>query len=395
MALNNVVNGWDRASYAWPSGSEPTSVVNRSAAGLALITMDTGPAASLGVIRDSPDRATGRTVRNQWLEGRVAPIPWTVVGSVKKRAAVDSASIEAVLLKAAGLVATTNAGTSVVLSYDSAPIDGGAFVPADLQRIIGTAPAASESEVLRGCAVQTLTIEGGDKELRYTFEGTALSKESQGTIETLTVDSSATTISLGSAAAARAAGVGYYQCESEIIRVTAVDYATGDLTVVRAQMSTSAASHTSKPAYPLRAPPTYATTPITEAMTTNVEIAGVSLRATSWRAKLQTGMEALPGETGSKFSQGHLARRTDMAIEIAVIAKGEDLKLIQRAAQRDTVAVKLEQGTVAGGKFALSAPYCELDMPTLTEPENGPAEFALTFRCRENSGNDMFTITLT
>jgi hypothetical protein len=34
-------------------------------------------------------------------------------------------------------------------------------------------------------------------------------------------------------------------------------------------------------------------------------------------------------------------------------------------------------------------------MPTLTEPENGPSEFALTFRIRENSGNDMFAITLT
>lgn len=395
MALQNVVNGWDRASYAWANGSEPASTAAFSAAGLALITMDTGPAAALGAIRDMPDRAAGRSMRSNWIEGRVAPIPFSVVAAVKQRSAIDASPVELALLKACGFTVTTNASTSVVLGYNSAPIDGGSFVAADLARIIGSSPAASEAEVLRKCCVRTLTIEGGDKELRYTFAGEALSKESRATIETLTVDGSSTTISLGSAAAARAAGVGYYICESEIFKVTAVNYATGDLTVVRGALSSSAAAHSSKPAYPYRAVPTYATTPIAESLTTNVEIAGVAMRATSWRAVIQTGMEALPGETGSKFSQGFLSRRVDPTIEVAVIAKGDDLKLIQRAAQRDTVTVKLEQGTVAGGRFSLLASYCELDMPTLTEPENGPSEFALTFRLRENTGNDMLSIVLT
>lgn len=396
MALNKVLNGWDRASYAWPNGSEPSSVANYSAAGLAFITMDTGPAGILGVIRDLPDRAIGRSMRSGWIEGRFAPVPFNLVACVKQRSAVDAAPIEQVLLKAAGLTVTVNAGVSVTLGYNSAPIDAGTFVPADVQRILGSSPAAVEMELLRKCCVKTLTIEGGDKELRYTFAGEALSKETQGTIETLTVaDGVTTTINLGSASAARAVGLGWYQCESEIIKVTAINTGTGALTVLRAQLGTTGAAHSAKPAYPLRAAPTYATTPIAESLTTNCEIAGVPVRVTSWKFTLQTGIEPLPGETGSKFSQGFLSRRVDPTLEVAIIAKGEDLKLIQQAALRDLVTAKVEQGTSVGGKFSLLCSYCEIDMPTFSEPENGPSEVALSFRIRENSGNDMFAITLT
>ena len=92
---SNVINGWDRrASIVSESVlgelPAPANVAAYAATFLSLITLDAG-AVETGAIRPKQDRGLGNAMQDGWVEGRVEPMPFSVITSLKTRADADDA----------------------------------------------------------------------------------------------------------------------------------------------------------------------------------------------------------------------------------------------------------------------------------------------------------------
>ena len=401
MSLNPI-NGWNQTVFVVPEATigttpAPASVGAYAALAVEAIDCDLGPAES-GVIRSKQDRHLGRGMQNGFVEGRVAPAAFSLNASLKSRTAVDTVPHLAGLFEAAGLVTTVNGATSYVLSPSATPIESGDFVPVTLRRVLGSGDADRELETLAGCVVRQVSISGGDTEVMLGFQGVGRGpKYTQGGLDAVTLSDGVGTALTVTAAESYALAVGYYQCEAEIIFVSAVAYGSTSATIARAQLGSTGAAHAAKSFRPyIPAGIAFTGAPISEALTTNVSVGGVALRATSWNWTLQTGLDLLPGETGAKYSQGAKYGRYDLAIAVNILAKGDDIRLLNRATQRALVAVSLSQGTAAGGVITLASTYCEVVSPAVSAPANDVAAAQLQFRVRDDgTGSNAFAVTLT
>ncbi len=392
---SNPLNGWDRRLAVYSQGASITNAASYAALFRSVIGVDIGPAES-GVIRAKQDRGLGRAMQDDWVEGRVQPIPWNVVTSLKSRSANDASPLELALYKAAGLKVTTTASTSVAFTPSATPIETGDFAFAELVRLLGSGDADIAFEKLVGCVVREVAFEGGDKEVQATFTGVGKQKYTGGGLDSVTLASGVVTTLTTTAAESYALGAGYYLCESEVILVSPTWSGTSH-NITRAQLGTTGAAHTAKPLKPyIPAGIAYTGAPVPESLTTTVTLDGIALRCTSWKFNIQTGMDLLPGETGSKYSQGAMCKRTEVTASLSVIVKGDDVRWLNKATARKTCALSIVQGTTAGGIITLAAPYTEVVAPPISEPDNGPSEVQLQLRVRDNgSGNNSFSLTLT
>ena len=396
-----VVNGWDRrlsvvSETTFGTTPTPANVAAYAAQMLSVVSVDMGVAES-GVIRPKQDRGLGREMQDGWVEGRVEPIPFNVQTSLKTRAAVDTTPQEDPFYKAAGFTRTTNASTSVVYTMGATPLETGDFASMTLQRFLGSGDANIERETMRGCVVREVTLEGGDKEVRATFAGVGIGKSASGSIDSVTLASGVVTTMATSVDEAYRLAPGYYLCESEIILLTAVDLTGAAHTITRGALGSTAAAHSAKAFKPyIPTGISYTGSPISESLTTGVTLDGNALRCTSWKMSVTTGMDLLPGETGSKYTQGAYEKRNDVTVSLNCILKGNDISLLNKSTQRKTVTLSIVQGTAAGGVVTIAAPYCEIVVPPVSEPENGPSEVVINLRVRGNgSGNNSLSISLT
>lgn len=358
-----------------------------AAAGLEVINLDMGPI-ELGAIRPKRDRPWGRTNQSAFIEGRVEPIEFSLETSIKKRAAATTVAKEAVLYRAGGLIETVG-GSSVGYTLSLAPV-----VPSlSILRALG-APAL-ESELGRGGIVKSLEWSGGDAELLLKAAGAFVAKRAAGSVASITLaDGSGTTLTVTSDEAYRLS-LGYYLCESEILEVTAINYTSGELTLERAQLSSSGAAHAAKPLYPYCPALTATDDPISEADLT-VTLDGDSYRCTKFVVTLSTGVDHLPAEAGSKYRQGLKVIRCEAKASLSLVLKGEDLMLLGKCTQKKNVAAVITCGTGAGGIVAFSLPYAELDAFTVPAPADDVSAVDLTLRCRDSedsAGNDVLTVT--
>lgn len=398
---SNLLNGWDRrlrlvSEATFGTTPAPANVAAYAAQMVSVVTVDTGPAES-GVIRPKQDRGQGRAMQDGWVEGRVEPIPFSIQTSLKSRAAVDTVPQEDPLFAAAGLKRTVNASTSVVYGPSATPVETGDFKGLSLERFLGSGDAEIVRELLRGGIVREIVIEGGDKEVRITVSGVAIGKQVAGGVDSITLANGSGTTLATSADEAYQLAPGYYICESEIIQVTAVDLTGSAHTIARGALGSTGAAHSAKPLKPyIPTGISYTGSPISEALTTGVTLDGNPLRVVSWRIAITTGMDAIPGETGSKYSQGAYEKRTDIVYTLNCMPKGNDVRLANKSTQRKTVAVSITQGTAAGGVFTAASSYCEVVTPSFSEGENAASESTITLRARDNgTGNNSFSITLT
>lgn len=400
MAQTQKVNGWDARYFAATEatfGTEPTPANEAAYAALAIeaISAQLGPSGNVGVVRPKQDRSLGRGMQSGFVEGRVEAIPFELQTSVKSRGDADDAPKELALYKAAGLKVTTNSSTSVVLSCVASPQQSGDFASATLRRTLGARDSAYESEALSGCAVRTLKWEGGDKEVILTASGAGVSKASNGALESITVLIGATSLTISAEESYRLRP-GYYLCESEAILVTACTAGGTSATITRGVLGTSAAGHTTKPLFPLV--PTgiaYSGSPIPET-TCTVTIGGVTIRAMAWSVEFTTGLDMLPGETGSASIQGIKTARYEVKPSIKVALSGDDVAMLGKVTARTNVAVTISQGSGAGGVISFSMPYCEIEPISVPDTAGDISIVDISLRVRDDSaGNNAITITLT
>ncbi len=386
---NEPVLGWDQRVLLVKEATFGTVPDPAGAQALEVVSLDMGPVEQ-GFTRAKKDKTQGRGMTSAFVEGRKQPIPFSLETSVKSRAAADTVPKESDIYEAAGFTETVNSSTSVVYTTTATPTPNTLAI----RSVLGTGTAANEAEQGRGGVVKQLAFSGGDTELMLKVSGAFAGKYWLGQSTGTVANGSDLTIALGTAAHAYRFGVGYYQIESEIVYVSAVNYSTGDLTVTRAQLSSSGAAHSAAAIYPYIPSLTLAGSPISEANVT-VTLDGTATRCTKFDLTIDTGIDHLPAESGSSYVQGAKATRMNAKLNVEMVLTREQVAWIGKANQRKAIAVTIACGTGAGGIVTFSLPYCEVEPFNVPAPANDITLVRIPFRCRDSSGNDMFSFTLT
>lgn len=379
------VNAWDARLWVTAESNSALGTATTPSATDALeyVTSNLGPN-ELGVIRPQRDRSLDRAMANAYVEGRVQPIPWTIETSVKSRSSATAAPRELQLYRAAGLACAAG-GSNYVVSINNDPMNtSGAFNPITIARLMGQLGATGtvyEGERLRGGLVKSLVWSGGDKELTLVASGVAQRKDHMGYLSSITLDNSQTTYTFADDETGRRFGLGWYIIGSEIIQVTAMDYSTYTMTFLRAQLSTSAASHTAVPMVPYMPAPSVSGSPISEGTTCTCTLDSQAIRVLGWQISFNSGMDASPGETGSKYFQTVTQKRTSATVTLRAMLRRETISLLGKSTGKKTpLALSLVQGSAAGGIATFTLSYCELDAFAVPDTFNDQAICSLTLR---------------
>jgi hypothetical protein len=395
------VNGWDSRVIAASETAFGTTPSPSASDAIEAISCSTGASGEVGRTRPKQDRNVGRGHTNAFVEGRVDPIAIELSTSVKSRSAVDTAAKEVALYKAAGLSQTLNGSTNATYALQADPIasaGGAASYPGlSLFRGLGPAAARYQAEQVRGGVIRQLVWDGGDKELMLKASGVGIGKYNLGEVDSITLANGVgTSLSLTAEQSYRI-GPGYYQVESEVILVQGgqTDVGATTRTIARAQLATSGAAHAAKQMYPYMTSLTYVGSPISEANCT-FTLDSVAMRALSATVTFDTGMDLLPGETGSKNAQGVKAGRYKLGVAIKSVLHREETAWLGKVTARKSVALSLVFGTGTGGIATFSFPQCEIRPIVVPDTANDVSIVNISVEPRDSSsGNDAFSLVLT
>ncbi len=383
-----LIPSWDERWLIAAESTFGTPIAPAGTQAIEVISGDMG-AAEVGATRPQKDKTQGRGMTNKFVEGHVAPMPFSLETSVKSRATNVTVPIEAALYKSAGLGETVG-GSSVTYAFTSNPVVPGV----SLYRTLGTNPTCYEAEQLRGGVIKTLAFSGGDRELTLKASGEGIGKYHLGYIDSVTMLIGDTSLTVSAEEVYRLSP-GYYMIESEIILITAVNYATGVCACSRAQLTTSAAAHTTKPMWPHIPTLTLAGSPISEA-NWSVTVDGVTIKFTSFELTVQSGVSLRPPESGSKYIQGCKYGRYDVKPVLkGLIARDVGVALLGKATQRKACALTIVAGTGAGSIVTFSMPTTEIEPFALPDSGNDAVAVSVGFRVRDDAGNDGVSIVLT
>lgn len=387
MAAEPIL-AWDRVAMFSTETTFGTPIDLAAAQAQEVISFETGPV-EVGEIRPKKDRGQGRGMTNGWVEGRVKPIAFNIEKSILSRAAAVTVPHESVLYKAAGLTETVGGG-NVVYTTPATPVQSSMSG----YRVFGKGTAAYQGEQIRGGLIKTLSFSGGDKELTLKASGEAIGKRHLGYAASITFASGVdTTVTFASAEESYRFGLGTYLIESEAIQIISMNYSAGTGECTRAVLGTAGAAHAAKPLRPWLPTLSYGTdVPLSEALATTVTVDSAVIRCLSFSVDLTTGMDMLPGETGSKHVQGFKASRFDVKASLKLLMKREDVSLMGKVTQRKACAVTIAAGSGSGSVFTFSLPYCEIDAFNVPDTE---AIIDLPLRVRDSAGSDAMSFTLT
>lgn len=386
------VNGWNPQVLIASESTFGTALDPAASQAVEVIDLDLGPP-ELGQARDRQDRAAGRGMRQEFVEGRVEPIPFTFKSSLKTRAAAATASPFLPIFKAAGLTQTLSGSAAYTLS--GTPVESN-YAGLTLTRLLGSGVARYAGERGRGGVVKKLNLVGGDQEVLLTAEGASIGKYHQGYSASITLaDGSGLSLVFANAEEGFRFAPGFYICESEIIEITAMNYTTFTATIERAQLGSSGVAHTAQPLYPYFPSPSYTGSPLPET-TCTVTFDSQALRCIGWSFDFQTGLEHLPGETGSKYRQGVKASRYDASAKLRLVCHREDLALLGKMTQRKSAALAIVQGTGTGGICTVNMAQAEIEVGAIPANPTGDTVVDVTVKGKDSTtGNDMMNITLT
>ena len=263
----------------------------------------------------------------------VTPMQWNMETSVKSRAAATTVPKESPLYQAAGFVETVG-GSSVAYALSSNP------TPQSLSifRILGTGVTAYEAEQMRGAVCTQLSFSGGDSELMLKAGGVGIGKYHQATRAASPSQMAAALRWFSPTRGTKP--LGYYQVESEIIRITAMNYSTFTATIARAQLSSTGAAYGARSS------------------------ASTSPRASTC-CPARRALEVPAGHEDGPLRQ----------LSLSLVAKREDVALLGKATQRPSLATTIVCGTAAG----------------VSSPSACPRASSRPSRCRD-SANDVSSI---
>ena len=119
------------------------------------------------------------------------------------------------------------------------------------------------------------------------------------------------------------------------------------------------------------------------------------VRCISWGFELTTGMDLLPGETGSQTIQGAKYGRMDAKLNLRLVLSQQQLTMIGRAHGLASVACTVNQGSGTGGLFSIACAQGIISNFSVPDTANDVAVVDVGLRLRDSAaGNDLFTVTL-
>ncbi len=385
------VKGWDSRVLVVAESSWGTPAAPAQASEIEAISCNLG-ASEVGLTRPKKDRNAGRGMQSAFVEGRVQPIAFTVETTVKTRAAATTISKEAAFYNAAGFHGASNGSTAYVWTSDADPVSATDFASIGIYRALGGGIACYEAEQMRGGIIKSLQWSGGDKEVTLKAIGEGIGKYHQGYLTSISLLIGDTTMTVSAEESYRLS-IGYYQIESEIIYVSAITDGGTTATITRAQISTSAAAHSSKPVYPYFPAISYTGSPISEAVVTGT-LDSIDLRFMSFTVDYTTGMDMLPGESGSRFVQGVKTLRYGCTASLKTVLHREEASWLGKARARKSMALVITAGTGTGGSITFSMPQVEVDPFVVPDTAGDVVIVDLKLKGKDSAtGNDMFAFT--
>lgn len=386
------VNGWDSRALVVSESTFGVPVDPAANQELELISCSMGPS-EVGITRPKKDRNSGRGMQNAFVEGRVQAIPFMLETSVKTRAAANTISKEWAIYKAAGILGA-DFGSNWGWSTLADPVTAGYWASLGIYRALGGGVACYEAEQLRGGVIKSLNWSGGDKECILKASGVGIGKYHQGYLTSVTLANGSVATMTITAEESYRLSPGYYQIEAEIIHLDSVVAGATSCAITRGQLSTSGAAHTAKACYPYFPAVSYTGNPISEASTSGT-LDGVALRILSWSIDYTTGIDLLPGETGSAYIQGFKVLRNDCKATFKSVMHREEASWLGKARARKNMALSLVQGTGTGGGITFSLPNCEINPIVVPDTPGDTVIVDVTCKGKDSSGNDMFSFSQT
>lgn len=380
--MTNPIRAWQQKVFIGTEASWGDAPLPTAAMAIEVEPLDMGPAEQ-GVVRPRRDKSATRGMQRGFVEGRVEPIPFSLETSVLSRAAANTPPpIIADILEAAGFLETVGGGNVTYAVQDNPTLQSLAILS-----VLGD----DFGEHGRGGVVKQVVFSGGDSELRMRAAGAFIGKAHLGRATGTLQDAADLTLALDTIADADRIGLGFYSIENEVVKVTAVDTTTGILTVVRAQAGTVAAAHNAAVLYPYT--PAFAPSgaPLSEAEIT-VTLDGEAIRCLRFNVDITTGVDHLPGETGSKYVQGGKVIRYDVVPSVDLLITREKVALLGKLKRRKEVALSIQYGSVAGRRVQLSMPYCELGAFPVPAPANDISTVTVPLRCRDDAAAGALSI---
>lgn len=172
----------------------------------------------------------------------------------------------------------------------------------------------------------------------------------------------------------------------EVIKVTAVSG--NDLTVVRAQLSTSDVEHVDGSVIVPYAPDgTYAGS-IVSPRGGQAYLGTSECQLLNGTVAIEMPLEGLENIHGDDYARGgYMADRVSVTVEVEVVARAEAIGTMALAARRTTIAVFAYVGSVEGGFVAFYAPKVLFEWPELDFSQR-EVRIPLSGKCRGTSGAD-------
>jgi len=370
-----LAHGWDELAYVMPETVFGTLEDVAGTGGFEFLSIDMGPVET-AEHRDLRYK-NGKRLADGVLTGKISPIDFTVRGLLMPSGAAGVAPDMGPLFENGFGTETVVGGTSVTYTFSDKPAAGISIVRGDGD--------LNWAEYGYGGVVQRILIEAGEEEAEVEFTGQFLGKSSVAACTTnvgVQLSAIATTIQLADGEQYKFIGVGQIVQDpaetGEQMLVTAVDYSTGIITVIRGHIG-AATTHengfTLQPYLPAQSLAA-GTAPIGE-HDGSYTLHGISVNPLKYSFEVQTGRRYRSFEKGSQRRRNVIAGRPDNPPTgtITLYADQVMLPLLGRANQAASSTLAFVEGTTAGLIMTINGGTTYLDVANIPLPDDDVGMF--------------------
>ncbi len=381
ISAANLVHGWDQLAYVMTESTFGALEDVTGGGAFEFISVELGE-------NESPDNRPRKDKRNARghkarVQGKIDPTPFTVRSTFAPSG--DAGDVEADIapfLKAAFGTETQNAGTSYVYTFADRPDAG-------ISMVVGDA-ALNYCEYLYGGLVQQVRLVSGGEEPEFEFSGMALGKSTAAEVTTnvgALLDAIVTTIQLVAGEQYKLVGVGQLLQDpaelGEQMKVTAVDYTTGIITVIREHIGTAtthADGFTLQPYLPVQS--LAATVAVIGEHEGAYILGGLSVFPTELEIEINTGLEHRQFEKGSQHRRAAVVTKGVTATgSVTLYGDLDNMIFLARAQQAAVTALDFTIGDTTAFQLQIEADTVELGKFPVDVPEIEEALVTIPFTC--------------
>lgn len=370
--VNQLPHGWDEIAFAVAEATFGAVEDVTATEAFEFTSIDMG---EVQMQRRAPAKhKEAKRSYAQVVKGRFEPVPFTIRGKILPSGdAGDVPPDMNALFKNAFGTATDTPATSSVYTFSDQPSEGLTVVHGDATQNVG--------QWGYGGIIKKITFESGEEEIGVEFSGEFAGKSSVAAFVAnhggeIPIEAGPTVVTLAADSVYRIVGVGQYvkdPAQDEIMKISAVDYAAGTVTLLRDQLSTSATIHaqdaTFEPYFPSQTLAADAR-PIGEQEGVYT-LHGKSIYPVKYNIEINTGREFRVFEKGSARRRGVKALPTTVNGSVTLHGDREFFEFFGRAAAFTESTMSFTEGDTTNWKFKLDAGVVHCGINKIDLPEDG------------------------